>query len=155
MKRISRQELNMNIALLISKRATCVRGQVGAVIVNEGRIISTGYNGPLPNEPHCDSVNCDLSKSCTRAVHAEANAIYNASRNGLSLEGCELYCTYRPCRKCFEAIVQSGIKSVYYWKEYETDGQKKADIRFHYMLNGIRLEQLDDFNPQVDYEEQL
>jgi len=146
--RITRENLNMNIALLISKRATCGRAQVGAVIVKDNRIISTGYNGPLRSEPDCSN-HCDTSKSCIRAVHAEANAIYNAAKNGLSLEGCELYCTYRPCRKCFEAIVQSGIKKVYYLNDYNTDGQKKADIGFYYQLNGVELTQLDHFETQV------
>lgn len=149
MERITREDLNMNIALLISKRATCVRAQVGAVITRDGRIISTGYNGPIKNEPHCNPKDCDVSKSCTRAVHAEANAIYNATKQGTSLDGAELYCTYRPCQKCFEAIVQSGITTVYYLWEYKTDMQKEHEVKYHYQLNGVKLVKLEYFKIQV------
>ncbi len=147
--RISRNDLNMNMALLVSKRATCLRAEVGAIILLDGRVASTGYNGPLPNTEHCDDHVCDLSKPCTRAVHAEANAIYNAARQGIPLEGAEMFCTYRPCEKCFEAIVQSGIKKVFYLHEYKTDKRTYQEVYHRYFMQGIKLEQLEDFNRQV------
>jgi dCMP deaminase len=117
------------------------------VIANEkGVILSTGYNGSLSGMPHCDH-ECDCgmelynesiiptatkqethhkncpahpNNGCTIAVHAEANAVYFAARNGVSTEGTSIYCTTEPCVKCAEAIVQSGIANVYYKQEYRT-----------------------------------
>lgn len=112
MERIERTELNLQIAELISKRGTCKRLQVGAVITQDYRIVATGYNGPLPSEYSCNERNCELNQSCTRAVHAEANAIFFAAKKGIALEGATLYCMYSPCTDCAEAIVQAGIKTV-------------------------------------------
>ena len=154
-ERISRNDLNLDIALLISRRSTCNRGQVGAVITTmAGRIISTGYNGPMKHEQHCSDV-CDLTKSCTRAVHAEANAIYNAARIGISLLGTTLYCTHRPCRKCFEAIAAAGITQVFYLNDYDTDNKSWYDIQTMFMDAGIRIAKIDDFKSRVTDEEQI
>jgi dCMP deaminase len=114
MERINRNELNLRIAYLISQRATCQRLGVGAIITRDNRIVATGYNGPVKGSPHCSILGCDTSEHCQHAVHAEANAIYFAARYGVSLEGCTLYVTHSPCRKCAEAIVNAGIDSVIY-----------------------------------------
>jgi dCMP deaminase len=111
MERLNRNELNIGIAKLISQRGTCERLQVGCVITMDGRLISSGYNGPLPGENGCHGI-CDTTASCNRAVHAEANAIYAAARNGIALKGSTIYCTHSPCTDCVEAIVQSGIIEV-------------------------------------------
>lgn len=112
-ERLTREETNIAIAKIIARRGNCDRLQVGAVIVSgEGRIISSGYNGPLAGEAHCSDKLCIKDQSCTRAVHAEANAIYFAARMGISLKGSIIYCTHSPCIDCVEAIVQSGIKEV-------------------------------------------
>lgn len=118
MERISRTELFMNIAYMISKRGTCGRLQVGCIIVKENRIISTGYNGPVKDAAHCNEFSCNVNESCTRAVHAEANAIYWAAKEGTKLKRCTIYCTHSPCEKCAEAIIQSGIKTVIYNKDF-------------------------------------
>lgn len=120
--RLTRTELNLGIARLISLRGTCERLRVGCVIVKDDRIISTGYNGPLPREEHCSPCACDKSVSCIRAVHAEANAIYHASRIGISLENATMYCTHSPCTDCVEAIIQAGIKAVYFIEKFREDG---------------------------------
>ena len=106
--RISRDELYLEMCKLISRRATCERAQVGCVIIL-GKSISTGYNGPKSYEPHCTSELCDISKSCTRAQHAEINAINNAT---FSIWGATLYCNYSPCIDCANLIERSGIKRV-------------------------------------------
>lgn len=116
--RISRDQLHLSIAQLISMRGTCRRAQVGAVLTLEGRIVASGYNGPLPNNPDCIEGICDASKGCTRAVHAEANAIAYAARFGIPLKGSILYCTHSPCIKCAELIIQAGITKVIYSDEY-------------------------------------
>lgn len=141
--RPSTEETLISIAFTVSERSTCSRRNNGAVIANEkGVILSTGYNGSLSGMPHCDH-ECDCganlmemvnnpfqtnlhhekcpahpNNGCTIAVHAEANAVYFAARNGVSTEGTSIYCTTEPCVKCAEAIVQSGISNVYYRQEY-------------------------------------
>jgi len=107
----------MRISDIIALRGSCQRAQVGCVIVSGGRIVSTGYNGPLSYQK-CGKLVCNLDEPCKNAVHAEANAIYFAANHGISLEGCTLYCNFSPCMKCAEAIVQSGIKRVVYRIHY-------------------------------------
>ena len=119
LNRPSREATYLAIADLIAKRGTCGRAQVGAVIVKGKRIISTGYNGPLPNENHCSPQICDTSKTCSRAIHAELNAILVAAKEGIALEGSTLYCTYAPCEACAKAIVMAGIKKVFYRNQYK------------------------------------
>jgi dCMP deaminase len=138
-ERISRDTLHMSQAKLYALRSTCGRLQVGAVIVNEGRAITGGYNGVPKGQSHCDEVNCDLSAACTRTVHAEANAIFFAAKEGLRLEGCTLYVTHSPCYNCALAIIQSGIKEVVFMEPY----RDKTPI---YMLDqaGIRVRQIED-----------
>lgn len=147
--RPSIEDTLISIAFTVSERSTCSRRNNGAVIANEkGVIISTGYNGSLSGMEHCDH-ECDCGadltgvmhddfcpahpySGCTTAVHAEANAVYFAARNGVSTDGSSIYCTTEPCVKCAEAIVQSGITDVYYRQEYRNhaglDLLKKAGI---------------------------
>lgn len=135
--RPSLEDTLISIAFTVSERSTCSRRNNGAVIANEkGVIISTGYNGALSGLPHCDH-ECDCmadisdrahdefctanpNNGCTTAIHAEANAVYFAARNGVSTEGVSIFCTTEPCVKCAEAIVQSGITSVYYRQDYRS-----------------------------------
>lgn len=119
MNRISREQLFMGIADLLALRATCARGQVGAVLIRDNRVISTGYNGTPSGMGHCSpDIGCDINYSCINSIHAEVNAIYFAARNGIKTEGCTLYCTTQPCKKCAEAIIQAGIIQVVYKNEY-------------------------------------
>lgn len=120
MNRISRDELYMQMCDLIAQRGTCGRAQVGCVITMDGKVISTGYNGPPKGKPHCNDKDCDLEQSCKRAVHAEINAIENAT-NCDSLVGATLYCLYSPCYKCAKEIVGVGITNVYFKHIYKTD----------------------------------
>lgn len=120
MSRISRNEQHMWNAYIASLRSTCNRSQVGAAIVKEGRVISTGYNGAPSGLPHCGP-ECSLDNPCTRTVHAEAGAISYAARVGIATEGATLYCTHEPCIDCAKLIINSGIIHVY----YETPYRKK------------------------------
>jgi dCMP deaminase len=123
MNRIDRQELLLDIAEKMALRSTCQRNQVGCVIAIDGRIVSTGYNGPPANTLHCDRHLCDIEKPCERSVHAEANAIAFAAKHGVALLGSELYVKVSPCKKCAELIINSGIKKVIYREEYrDTSG---------------------------------
>jgi len=108
----------MKIAYEVSTRSTCPARHVGAITVKDKRILTTGYNGAPPGQPHCTEVGCKIEVGtgrCTRTVHAEMNAIVQASRYGVALDQCTLYSTCRPCIACATAIAAgSGITKVVY-----------------------------------------
>ena len=110
----------MDIAKVTSTRATCPRRSVGCLIVKDRQILATGYNGSLPGMPHCTDKGCMMIDGhCIQTVHAELNAIAQAAKVGISLEGSTAYVTTRPCFSCFKALVSSGIKEIYYQETYE------------------------------------
>ncbi len=112
-------EYFMDMATLVSTRATCPRRSVGAVIVRDKRVVGTGYNGSLPDMPHCDDAGCIMTGGhCTRTIHAEANAILQATKYDISLAGAELYSTCYPCSACMALISGAGISRIYYRDEY-------------------------------------
>lgn len=120
--RISWEQYFMNIAREVSTRATCDRKRVGAVIVRGRTILSTGYNGSLRGLPHCDEVGHEMENGhCVRTVHAEANAIVQAARHGIRVEGSEIYITASPCYNCFKLIVNAGIIKIYYGEFYRDE----------------------------------
>ena len=109
----------MNIATQVAQRATCPRKHVGAVVVRDRRILSTGYNGSLRGLPHCDEVGCLMEDGhCIATVHAEANAILQAAMNGVRIEGGEIYTTASPCWHCFKLIANAGLVGVYFAEFY-------------------------------------
>jgi dCMP deaminase len=112
----------MNIAHEAATRSTCDRKHVGAVIVREKTILSTGYNGSVRGMPHCDDAGHDLENGhCVATIHAEANAIIQAARNGVNINDAELYTTASPCWSCFKLIANSGIKRIYYGEFYRDE----------------------------------
>ncbi|MBP6930029.1 cytidine/deoxycytidylate deaminase family protein [Patescibacteria group bacterium] len=118
-KRPSWDEYFMEIARQISKRATCDRKHVGAVIVRDKAILSTGYNGAPHHLPHCDEVGHEIVEGhCVRTVHAEANAIAQAAKNGVAIENGTIYITASPCYDCFKLMVNAGIERVVYGEFY-------------------------------------
>ena len=109
----------MNIATQVATRSTCDRKHVGAVIVRDKTILSTGYNGSIRGMPHCDDVGHDLENDhCVATIHAEANAILQAAKNGVMIDGAELYTTASPCWTCFKLIANAGLKTIYYGEFY-------------------------------------
>lgn len=118
--RISRDQMLMETAHVISHRSTCERSQVGSVISKDSRIISTGYVGSPAGSDHCYQVGCEIGShgGCIRTVHAEANAIAFAARSGLGTEGGVLYCTLAPCRECAKLIINAGIVRLVYHHPY-------------------------------------
>jgi dCMP deaminase len=124
MKRISRDEYYMNIAIDVSKRGTCTRRLIGSVVVNGDEIKSTGYNGNPRGLPHCDEIGCirddqnipsgERSEVCT-GVHAEQNALLQA---GKGANGATMYVTIVPCNTCAKMIINAGIKRVVYLDGY-------------------------------------
>ena len=109
----------MNIARQAATRSTCDRKNVGAVIVRDRTILSTGYNGSIRGMPHCDEVDHLMEAGhCVATVHAEANAIIQAAKNGVRIDGAELYTTASPCWSCFKLIANAGIRTIYYGEFY-------------------------------------
>lgn len=113
----------MEIAEKLATRSTCDRANVGAVIVNDdNRIVSTGYNGSLPGNSHCNDEGHVLRDGhCIATVHAEINAITYCAKEGIKLKGTTIYVTHFPCINCAKSIISSGIKKVYYKNAYRMD----------------------------------
>lgn len=127
-ERPSWDEYFLQLADMIGTRGTCDRGRAGAVIVKDKRILSTGYVGSPAGLPHCDEVGHEMhtvknedgteSRHCIRTAHAEQNAINNAARVGVALEGSTIYCKMIPCYKCGQSIINAGIVRVVALKDY-------------------------------------
>jgi len=112
----------LTIAETVATRATCPRKHVGAVVVLNNRILVTGYNGSMAGMPHCEDVGCDIvDNHCQNVLHAEVNAVAQAARNGIRLEGATCYCTLSPCWSCFKLLVNAGIKAIVYQEFYRDD----------------------------------
>ena len=109
----------MDIAYEVANRSTCPRAQVGAVIVKDKRILTTGYNGSPSGLPHCTEVGCLMENGhCIRTLHAEQNAIIQAALHGVSTGGSSIYVTHQPCFLCAKMIINAGIKEIIYGQEY-------------------------------------
>ena len=120
--RVGWDQYFMNIARQAATRSTCDRKSVGAVIVRDKTILSTGYNGSIRGMPHCDEVGHDLENGhCVATIHAEANAIIQAARNGVNISGAEIYTTASPCWSCFKLIANAGIRRIYYGEFYRDE----------------------------------
>ncbi len=138
----------INIATEIASASKCVSKQVGAVIVKDGRILSTGYNGtPAGFQNCCDFWDGNYTKdhhewSKTYEIHAEMNAIIWAARKGISIEGGTIYVTLEPCSECSKNLIASGIKRIVYLKSYE---HTNSSIVSKFLSdNGVAIEQLKD-----------
>jgi len=112
----------MDIAEVVSSRSTCDRKHVGALLVRDRMILSTGYNGSIRGMPHCDEAGHLMeSGHCVATIHAEANAVLQAARNGVRIDGADLYTTASPCWPCFKLIANAGIKRIVYGEFYRDD----------------------------------
>jgi dCMP deaminase len=112
----------MNLAKMVSERSTCDRKQVGCVIVRDHNILTTGYNGSPSGLPHCNENNHLMENNhCMNVIHAEANAIVLAAKNGVAIYNSDIYITAYPCWNCFKMIINAGIKKVYYLEDYRND----------------------------------
>jgi dCMP deaminase len=133
-KRPSWEDYFMDIAQLVSNRSTCQRRKVGAVLVHDHAILSTGYNGAPAGIPHCDETGClrhqlnvpsgEKHELC-RGLHAEQNAIIQAAVHGVSIKGSTLYCTHHPCSICAKMLINAGIKTIYYQHGYQDELSKE------------------------------
>lgn len=120
--RASWDEYFMSIAQVVSTRSTCQRKYVGAVIVRNRTILSTGYNGSIRGMPHCIDVGHMMEGGhCVATIHAESNAILQAARNGVMIEGAAIYVTASPCWNCFKACANTGIVRICYGEFYRDE----------------------------------
>lgn len=120
--RKSWDEYFMDIAKAVSTRATCDRKHVGCVLVKDKYIIATGYNGSVSGLPHCDEVgHMMVNGHCERTSHAEANAIVQAAKHGVSTDGATAYITASPCWHCFKLLASAGIKRIVYGEFYRDE----------------------------------
>jgi dCMP deaminase len=145
-------EYFMEVVNAISKRATCSRGRSGCVIAKNNHILVTGYVGSPLGFPHCDEVghqmkkmiheDDSISQHCVRTVHAEQNAICQAAKLGVSIDGATLYCKMTPCRVCAMLIINCGIVRVYCEKQYHAGKEseemfKRAGIELVYLHHDV------------------
>ncbi|MHA2250426.1 MAG: deoxycytidylate deaminase [Candidatus Kariarchaeaceae archaeon] len=119
MTRPSWDEYFAEIAYQVATRSTCQRKKVGAIIVKNKSILSTGYNGSIRGLEHCEDIGCLVENGhCVRTVHAEANCILGAARHGINIENATIYTTASPCWYCFQLIANSGIVKIVYAELY-------------------------------------
>ncbi len=151
-KRPSWDEYFMKLTEIVGSRATCDRGRSGCVITKDKRIVSTGYVGSPLGLPHCDDVGHEMhtvthadnkqTRHCIRTTHAEQNAIAQAARAGVSLEGGTLYCKMTPCYVCAKMIINTGIKRVVCLKDYHAGDRSKeifaeAGIQYNCLIKEV------------------
>ena len=144
--RPSWDEYFMEVMDAISKRATCNRGRSGCVIAKDHQILVTGYVGSPVGLPHCDEVGHQMKKTihedgsvtehCVRTVHAEQNAICQAAKRGVALDGATLYCRMTPCRVCAMLIINCGIKKVVCQRKYHAGTESEEMFK----TAGVSLE---------------
>lgn len=137
------------IADLVSSRSTCLRNQVGAVIVKESQILSTGYNGAPKGLRHCDEIGCireqmgikpgERHELC-RGLHAEQNAVIQAAYHGVSVSGGRIYCTTRPCSICTKMLINAGIQEIVYVDEYQDSLADQLVQEAGIILRRVRIE---------------
>jgi dCMP deaminase len=156
--RPSWDEYFMEVANTVAKRATCDRGRSGCVIAKDKQILVTGYVGSPRGLPHCDDVGHLMKKvihdddritqHCMRTVHAEQNAICQAARLGISLQGATIYCRMTPCRTCAMLIINCGIERVVCERKYH-DGAESEEM---FRQSGVSLEYV--YNEVQEYKNQ-
>lgn len=128
----------MEIAFTVAERSTCDRAHVGAVLVRDRRILTTGYNGAPAGLPHCDEVgHLMIDNHCVRTLHAEQNAIIQGALHGVSIEGATAYVTHQPCLTCAKMLINSGIKRIVYAGNYPDENS-----RLFLQQAGVELEHL-------------
>lgn len=144
----------MQLAFFWAQYHTCDRADMGAVIVRDKRVIASGYNGAPSGCDTCDDVGHAMFHGhCKRTVHAEANAIAQAARLGQSIEGCDIYITSFPCWDCAKLITASGIKRVYYARDYYQGTHPIEEwelLKSLYEGLGVEFIKLTDVTPQFN-----
>ncbi len=118
-KRPDWDEYFLKLAMLASERSTCPRMHCGCVLVKNKYVVATGYNGSIPGDEHCEDAGCIVVNGhCIRTVHAEMNALVQAARHSVSVEGSDAYITNLPCTTCAKALISAGIKRVVVFSDF-------------------------------------
>lgn len=141
MSRPSWDQYFMGIAVQAAERSTCDQRHAGALIVRDRVILSTGYTGSIRNYPHCGETGHLIepgSEECQAVIHAEANAIVQAARVGMRIEGATLYSTGPPCWPCFKAVVNAGIERIAHAGEQPTARVQETAEKL-----GLKLDRLE------------
>ncbi|MCK5151025.1 MAG: dCMP deaminase family protein [Candidatus Thorarchaeota archaeon] len=156
MTRKSKDVYFSEIADLVSTRSTCLRNTVGAVIVKDSKILSTGYNGAPKGLPHCDELGgCMRNRlgvksgerhELCRGLHAEQNSIIQAAFHGVSVKGAKMYCTTRPCSICTKMIINAGITEVIFMEEYRDDLAKDLVDQSTLVLRQVKIDRQHSIN---------
>ncbi len=142
MPRVSWDRYFMNLAKEAATRSTCPRKSVGAVVVRDKAILATGYNGSIRGLEHCTEVGCLMDNGhCVRTVHAEANALLQAARHGVSIDGADIYVTASPCWDCFKLIANAGIARVLYGEFYRDERIREFALKAGIQLVHLGLEE--------------
>jgi len=140
-QRASWDEYFMRIAREVATRSTCDRKFVGAVIVRDKSILATGYNGSIRGLPHCSEDGHLMEDGhCVRTIHAEANAVIQAARNGVRIEQGDIYVTASPCFSCFKMIANAGIKRIMFGEFYRDERIFDLAKRLEIELVNVKLE---------------
>lgn len=151
-KRIEWDQYFISQSLLMSMRSSCTRLAVGATIVRDKRVISSGYNGSVSGDAHCEDVGCKVIEGhCVRTIHAEVNALLQCAKFGVSTEGADIYVTHFPCLNCTKTIIQAGIKDIYYLEDYR-NSEYAQELLKHAGVNVNKVELPSEFFKQVDDE---
>lgn len=130
----------MKLAMLASERATCPRMHCGCVLVKDHHVLSTGYNGSLPGTAHCYDEGClVVDNHCVRTNHAEINAICQAARHGMALEGATAYVTNLPCTSCAKALIGVGVVRVVIFSSYHDSLAERFFAESHVELCRIPM----------------
>jgi len=124
----------LKLAMLASERATCPRMHCGCVLAKSKNVITTGYNGSIPGDDHCEDIGCLIvDNHCLRTVHAEMNALVQAAKRGHAVEGATAYVTNMPCTTCAKALITAGVKRVVIFSDYHdtlaTEFFAKAEVK--------------------------
>ncbi len=156
-KRPSCDEYFLSLVELVGTRGTCERGRSGCVIAKDKRILATGYVGSPIGTKHCDEIGHEMhtvihedgkeTRHCIRTSHAEINAIANAARFGIALDGATLYCHMTPCYTCAKMIINAGIKRVVCNLDYHAGGRSKEifkEAKIKYNLASKKMQKYKD-----------
>lgn len=143
-------EYFLDVMHSLAKRATCGRGRTACVIVKDNHIIASGYVGSPPGLPHCDEVghlmkqvvneDGSISEHCVRTIHAEQNAICQAAKRGVSIDGATIYCKLAPCRTCAMLLIAAGIKRVVAEYKYHKGGEAEEML----IAAGVEIKYIND-----------
>ncbi len=147
-KRPTWDEYFLKVAMLVSERATCPRMHCGCVLVKDKQILSTGYNGSIPGDEHCEDIGCMVvDNHCVRTIHAEMNAILQCSSHGISTAGATAYVTNMPCTNCSKALIAAGIKEVIIFSDYHD-----TLAEHFFSVAKVPIRRIEKPNSDIDYD---